>query len=100
MKREYFVSESWSQASVITKDDKLGIMLDPTDYARKFDFRAFGDQFFIRKSDSLEFNNQIKNENYQSRIGKLRGFYNKFTAEIHDVGKQEVIRGTPIQGKK
>ena len=60
MNREYFVSESWSQASVITKDYNLGIMLDPTDAQRKFDFRSFGDQFFIRKSDSLEINNQIK----------------------------------------
>ncbi|MCL6102910.1 MAG: sulfatase-like hydrolase/transferase, partial [Bacteroidetes bacterium] len=29
MNRAYFVSESWSQATVITKDYKLGIMLDP-----------------------------------------------------------------------
>ncbi|MBE0673409.1 MAG: sulfatase-like hydrolase/transferase, partial [Bacteroidales bacterium] len=30
MEREYFVSESWSQATVITRDHKLGIMLNPT----------------------------------------------------------------------
>ncbi len=99
MKREYFVSESWSQAAVITRDYKLGIMLDPTEYARRFDFRAFGDQFFVRKSDSLEINNQIKNDFYKSEIGKLRGFYNKFTAEIPDIGKQEVINGIKSRGK-
>jgi arylsulfatase A-like enzyme len=91
MNREYFVSESWSQATVITKDYKLGIMLDPSDYARKFDFRRFGDQFFIRKSDSLEVVNQIKNDSYKSEIEALRGFYQDFTSKIPGIGKQEVI---------
>jgi arylsulfatase len=91
MNREYFVSESWSQATVITKDYKLGIMIDPTEYARKFDFRSFGDQFFIRKSDSLEIVNQIKNKTYKSEIEKLRGFYQDFTSKIPDIGKQEVL---------
>ena len=92
MKREYFVSESWSQATVITKDFKLGIMLDPTDYQRKFDFRSFGDQFFIRKSDSLEIKNQINNIAYKNEIGKLLGYYQDFTSKIPDTGKKEVIR--------
>lgn len=92
MKREYFVSESWSQATVITKDYKLGIMIDPTDYARKFDYRSFGDQFFIRKSDSLEIVNQINNDTYKNEIGKLRNYYQDFTSKIPDIGKQEVIK--------
>ncbi|MBV5313712.1 MAG: sulfatase-like hydrolase/transferase [Prolixibacteraceae bacterium] len=91
MKREYFVSESWSQATVITKDYKLGIMLDPTDYARKFDYRSFGDQFFIRKSDSLEIKNQINNDGYKAEIEKLRRYYQNFTSQMPDIGKQEVI---------
>jgi arylsulfatase A-like enzyme len=91
MKREYFVSESWSQATVITKDYKLGIMLDPTDYARKFDYRSFGDQFFIRKADSLEIKNQISNAEYTAEIKKMRGFYQDFASKIPDTGKQEVI---------
>jgi arylsulfatase A-like enzyme len=91
MSRKYFVSESWSQATVITKDYKLGIMLDPTDFQRKFDFRSFGDQFFVRKSDSLEINNQIKDERFKSVIEKLRGFYTEFSAKIPETGKMEVI---------
>ena len=91
MKRNYFVSESWSQATVITKDKKLGIMIDPTDYQRKFDFRSFGDQFFIRKSDSLEIKNQISNEAYKTEIDKLRAYYHDFTSRIPDIGKQEVL---------
>ena len=90
MNREYFVSESWSQATIITKDYKLGIMLDPTDHRRNLDFRAFGDQFFIRKSDSLEVSNQIKNDLYKDEIGKLRTFYDGFVSKTPDIGKREV----------
>ncbi len=89
--REYIVSESWSQATIITKDYKLGIMLDPSDYARKFDFRSFGDQFFVRKSDSLEIVNQIKNDAYKNEIKQLRDYYQHFTSKIPDIGKQEII---------
>jgi len=92
MKREYFVSESWSQATVITRDYKLGIMLDPTDYARKFDYRSFGDQFFVQKSDSLEINNQINNDTYKSEIEMLRNYYLNFTYKIPDTGKKELVR--------
>jgi arylsulfatase len=91
VKREFVVSESWSQATVITKDHKLGMMIDPTDYARKFDFRYFGDQFFVRSDDPLEINNQINNPFYASEIKKLREMYQRFTLEVPDIGKQEVI---------
>jgi arylsulfatase len=89
--REFIVSESWSQATVITKDHKLGMMIDPTDYARRFDFRDFGDQFFARKDDPLETNNQINNPLYAGEIQKLRQMYDRFTSEFPDIGKQEVI---------
>ena len=91
MKREYFVSESWSQATVITKDYKLGMMIDPTDAQRKFDYRSFGDQFFVRKSDSLEIDNQINNDVYKSEIEKLRNYYQDFITKVPDIGKREVI---------
>jgi hypothetical protein len=66
-------------------------MIDPTDHQRKFDFRSFGDQFFIRKLDSLETKNQINNNSYRSEIEKLRGYYQDFTSKIPDIGKQEVM---------
>jgi arylsulfatase len=84
-------SESWSQASVITKEYKLGTMLDPTDYRRNFDFRDFGDMFFVRKEDSLEINNQIDNPDYRDEIDQLREYYEKFKSEVPDTGKQEVV---------
>ena len=90
--RQYLVSESWSQASVITKNYKLGIMLDPTSYQRKADYRVFGDQFFVRESDPLEVSNQIKNEKFKTEIEKLRDFYTEFSSRIPDVGKQVVVR--------
>jgi arylsulfatase len=90
--RDYFVSESWSQAAVITKDLKLGIMLDPTEFQKKFDYRGFGDQFFVRKSDPLEIKNEIKNNIYSSEIDKLRKYYFEFCSKTPDTGKQEVIR--------
>jgi arylsulfatase A-like enzyme len=92
LKRDYFVSESWSQASVITRDFKLGIMLDPADFQRKFDFRAFGDQFFIRKSDSLEVKNQIGNDAYKAEIEKLRAYYDEFVKHIPSTGKDEWVQ--------
>ena len=59
IKRKYLVSENWSQATVITKDYKLGIMLDPTAAASKRDYRSFGDMLFERKTDPFEVNNRI-----------------------------------------
>jgi len=91
-KRDYFVSESWSQAAVITRDFKLGIMLDPADFQRRFDFRSFGDQFFVRKSDSLEIKNQIGNDAYKAEIEKLRYYYDKFLNVIPATGKDEWVQ--------
>ena len=90
MKRKYFVSESWSQATVITKDQKLGIMIDPTVLHKNWDFRDFGDMFFDRKNDSLEVDNRIKDARYQKDITKLRGYYMEFVKNIPATGKEEM----------
>ena len=92
VERNYLVSESWSQATVITKDYKLGMMIDPGEALRKFDFRSFGDQFFVRKADSLEVKNQIGNNEYSSVIGQLRAYYQDFSSKVSDVGKEEVVK--------
>jgi arylsulfatase A-like enzyme len=91
VKRDYIVSESWSQATVITKDFKLGMMIDPTAYNSKFDFRNFGNQFFVRGYDFLEVNNQVKNTKYQSEIKKLMSLYDEFTSKVPDYGKREMV---------
>ena len=43
----------------ITKDSKLGIMLDPTVVHKTWDYRDFGDMFFDMEKDPLEIKNQI-----------------------------------------
>lgn len=91
VERNYLVSESWSQATVITKDYKLGMMIDPGEALRKFDFRSFGDQFFVRKQDSLEVSNQVKNPAHKAEIEKMRLYYQDFCAKVPNTGKQEVL---------
>ena len=90
--REYIVSESWSQAAIITHEHKLGIMLDPSDFRRKFDYREFGDMFFDRSIDPLEIRNGINDHAYKKQIELLTGYYDQFQIEYPDIGKQEVIR--------
>ncbi|MDO8951144.1 MAG: sulfatase-like hydrolase/transferase, partial [Draconibacterium sp.] len=92
MKRKYFVSESWSQATVITKDQKLGIMLDPTPIHKNWDYRNFGDMFFDLKNDSLELDNKIDEKQYKSDINKLRNYYEEFLKIVPSTGKDEVVQ--------
>lgn len=96
--RPYIVSESWSQASVITDNYKLGIMLDPSGFRPQFDYREFGDMFFDREEDSLEINNSINDPGYADDIEKLRSFYDEFQSKFPDTGKQQVIEA--FQQKK
>lgn len=94
MKREYFVSESWSQATVITKDQKLGIMLDPTAIHANWDYRNFGDMFFDLKTDSLEVDNKINEKKYKKNIRKLRNHYIEFQTNVPSTGKDEWVTKT------
>jgi arylsulfatase A-like enzyme len=92
LERTYLVSESWSQASVITDDYKLGIMLDPTAVHASWDFRAFGDMFFDRTTDPLEMQNRISEGRYVRQIKRLRSHYEAFKRAVPDTGKRERIR--------
>lgn len=97
--REYLVSENWSQASVITQNYKLGIMLDPTDYARNRDYRDFGDMFFVRETDPGETNNAIDDPEYADEIAYLRTLFADFKSKVPDTGKQEMVQQSE-QGAK
>ncbi len=90
--RKYIVSENYSQASVITKDYKLGIMLDPTKAAASRDYRNFGDMFFERKSDKYEVTNQINSTAFIPVIKKLRAYFTEFEKQISDEGKAEMVK--------
>jgi arylsulfatase A-like enzyme len=89
--RDFIVSESWSQAAIITQDYKLGKMLDPTSYKKEFDFREFGDMFYDYKKDSLELENGIDKTEYASQIELLESYYTAFQKQYPDIGKQEII---------
>ena len=91
MKRKHFVSESWSQAAIITKDQKLGIMLDPTSVHKNWDYRGFGDMYFDRKTDSQETNNKINDIRSQQKIRTLRGYYDEFVRNTPATGKDEIV---------
>lgn len=90
--RTYVVSESWSQAAVITRAHKLGIMLDPTAVHKNWDYRDFGDMFFDRLSDPLEVRNGISESAYQPVIQRLRTYYSEFKQTIPDTGKRERLK--------
>ena len=90
--REYIVSESWSQAAVITRDYKLGIMMDPTSARPELDYRDFGDMFFDMRKDPLEMENGINDPAYQEQIEQLRQYFNEFVRSTPSTGKDEMIR--------
>jgi arylsulfatase A-like enzyme len=92
LNRDYVVSESWSQACVITKEAKLGIMLDPTAAHPQWDFRAFGDMFFDTLHDPLEVDNRIHDERYKQQIDTLRAYYADFVKQTPATGKDQLIR--------
>ena len=89
LNRDYIVSESWFQATVIGKNAKLGIM-KPNPVNPKRDYREFGDMFFDRINDPLELNNGINDEKNQQKIAKLRAFYADFKTQVSGIGMQEI----------
>ena len=91
MNRSYIVSESWSQATVITENFKLGIMLDPTVVHRDWDYREFGDMFFDRGKDPLEIANHIGDKRYRDEINNLKGYYEEYVTNTPATGKEEMV---------
>ena len=98
LNRDYVVSESWAQASVIAKDAKLGIMLNPNPVHPRFDYREFGDMFFDRRKDPLEVDNKINDPEYKREITKLRSYYDEFKQNTPATGKNMMIQ--LVQQKK
>ena len=88
VKRTYTVSENWSQATVITRDEKLGIWLDPKPVSR--DYRAFGPMLFERATDPGEVNNLAADPARAATVKRLTSFYEDFCKRISDLGKEEM----------
>lgn len=91
LNREYIVSEGWSQACIITKDSKLGIMLDPTVVHPDWDYRDFGDMFFDTGKDPLEVDNRINDKKYRKTIAQLRSYYKEFSDKYPAIGKEMLV---------
>ena len=93
-KRPYIVSENWTQATVITRQHKLGIWLKPAGYAEKWDFSSFGDMLFDRKEDPDEIHNRIGDPEYAAVEKQLREYYAEFISKIPATGKDEIVKRT------
>ena len=89
LNRDYIVSESWFQTTVIGKNEKLGIMNSNPVNPRR-DYREFGDMFFDRKNDPLELNNGINDPKNQQKIAQLRAFYTHFKTQVSGIGMREI----------
>ncbi len=89
--RAYIVSENWTQATVVTKDHKLGIWIDPGP-GYQHDFREqFPDMLFDRSDDPLEMDNLIGQPEYAEKERTLRGYLQEWLAKTPDTGRRQAI---------
>ncbi|MFR9524296.1 MAG: sulfatase-like hydrolase/transferase [Rikenellaceae bacterium] len=100
--REYTVSENWSQASIITKDSKLAIWLDPElmypNGAR--DWRNSTNFLFYRQDDPTEVNNRYQELKDSDEVKKLEAYYAEFESKVPAIGKQEWMEHLKNKKKK
>ncbi len=87
--REFIVSESWFQSTIITKSKKLGIMQENL-VNPKQDYRDFGDMFFDRITDPLEIKNGINDPKNKNDIEILKDYFNDFKNKVSGLGFKEI----------
>lgn len=95
--RQYAFSENWSQATVIGKQYKLGVWIDPgplPKYARRDRRGKFPDMLFDLKNDPLETNNQIDNSTLADVQSELRRTLHDWMARTPAIGKEEYVEAT------
>ena len=88
IKRDYIISENWSQATVVTKTHKLGIWLDPYPLKGR-DWRTWGNMLFEYASDPYEVHNRINDVSMQKIYAKLLDYFSDFERRIPQTGKVE-----------
>lgn len=88
--REYIISENWSQASIITKEYKLGLWLDPYPKNKNRDYRSWGNQLYKYREDPNEINNLYISKKYSKVVKNLIEYYNEFCNEFKGIGKEEI----------
>ncbi|HPO90976.1 MAG TPA: sulfatase-like hydrolase/transferase [Victivallales bacterium] len=80
--KKFLVSENWSQATVITKQHKLGIWLQPEKRTAS-NFLGSENFLFDKKIDPFEEKNLIKNPEYSSIKKELYDAYELFRKKIN-----------------
>ncbi len=91
VKRKYTISENWYQASIITKNEKLALWLDPGPMYTNRDWRSTPNFFFERATDPYETNNLINEVEGTKTYNKMVGYYEEFKERIYGLGKYEWI---------
>ena len=79
--RDVTVSLNNSQATVVTKQHKLGIWLDPGPGNEEIDYRSFGNMLFDTVADPLELNNVYDDPRYREIQTELTATFNQWAAE-------------------
>ncbi len=88
--RDYIISENWFQASVITKDSKLAIWLDPgAMYNGTRDWRNTTNFYFKTDKDPLETNNLYGAMKDSDEVKQLEAYYAEFQKQFPGAGKDE-----------
>jgi arylsulfatase A-like enzyme len=77
--RPFAFSENGSQCTAISRDAKLGRWTEPLDPQR--DYRAFGDQMFLRRADPFETFNALNDPLQQEPRAALEAALDRFIAQ-------------------
>lgn len=97
--KPYVVSENWSQATIITPENKLAIWLNPSPQFKDRDWRAWGDMFFNYANDPLEVDNIYTEMEGISTVKEMREYYKEFCKKYPGIGKEQRIELLNRQNK-
>lgn len=97
IRRDFAISENWSQTCIIGERYKYARWIDPTEKEAKFDFRkTFPDMLFDRKHDPFELANLYRKNPEIEKT--LRATLDKWEAKNPPVGKEAVVETWRKQG--
>ncbi len=92
LNRQYIFSENWSQLTIVGKDHKLGVWIDPDyDYSGYRDWRdIYSDLLFDHNLDPEEVSNKIDDEAYNEIEQELRAEMDSWLSRTSSEGRDEV----------
>lgn len=95
LKRQYLVSENWSQVTIIGKRYKLGVWQDPGRRYAQWDFRKHGDMLFDRKTDPLETKNLAGKPALAAEEKHLRAALAQWLKQTDATGRTQIGKMPP-----